>query len=284
MHQIRPISTDVDSIASRQVEVMVYAHTLADSDEQRYVGSAFLALGRLMAASGGTAPAMVEHWVVNPALPRVPNIRLTVGASLMPAAAVGNTAGSDALHRSLICDQGGPAGDVLDGADSDVDDPSGDGSFIFTVDRAVQLPLICRTSERSKRTTKPNAYVTWSVAGDQTVHSTDVVASTTRPQWGHRHTVKLPPDYNFDRKLVFKVWHKPSARNASPGADPAAATDTLIGYATVDLHPLTVGFLEVRCNRGNMRRRFHAVWIGGYGSRCAMCVVFWSFIVVCTDL
>lgn len=243
-HRIRPIVSDVETIVTRQLEVMVYAHADAEGVSQRYLGSAFVSLDQILPTTSGVSlPTLVDHFVINPALPHMPEIRVTAGASWGPATDSSQTQ-ADAIaspERNIrdISDVT-PFRDGLDAADNENDRI---GSFVFTVDKAVQLPLICRTSEHSKRTTKPNAYVTWSLPGDPSVISTDVAPASTRPQWGHRHSIQLPESYDMTRKIVFKVWHKPASRPSSPGT--TSIEDTLIGTASVDLHPLSLGFLEV---------------------------------------
>lgn len=175
-------------------------------------------------SSAVRGPALRDHWVVNPSLPCMLGARVSVGATwrslgVKPREQTSSPSRRGKVTASAAAAAAGAAfgGSFMhDGEEEDDDvmavraspgdgDSSNPDEYVFTVDRAVQLPLMCETSERSKRTSAPNALVTFRIGGAVEALRTPVVQSSTRPRWGWRHSVKLPPTFDFTRPIVFKV-------------------------------------------------------------------------------
>jgi len=78
--------------------------------------------------------------------------------------------------------------------------------IIFTSIRNIHIP--------------PNPYVTYLTADSNNIYRTQVVISTTKPQWNYQQIIQLSIEHLFNEKKVFilKVWHKINANIESiPG-------------------------------------------------------------------
>ncbi|XP_067102988.1 C2 domain-containing protein 3 [Osmerus mordax] len=119
---------------------------------------------------------------------------------------------------------------VSERTDASMDDAF---SVSVTVDRAMRLSLKgCPLAEGSGA--KPCCCVSYVTADSAQPITTELIADSDCPVWGHQLECRLSKQLLVDpqESLVFKVWHR-------------GDLERVIGFASVDLSPLLSGFQSV---------------------------------------
>ncbi len=85
----------------------------------------------------------------------------------------------------------------------------------------------------------PNPYVTYSTPDSNQLYRTQVLTSTTKPQWNYQQKVHLSIEHLFNEKQVFilKIWHAEDQNQTS--------TDKTLGFVSIDLSPLLSGLQKI---------------------------------------
>ncbi|KAK9723329.1 C2 domain [Popillia japonica] len=88
----------------------------------------------------------------------------------------------------------------------------------------------------------PSAFVSFETGSGLKV--TDVVKENKNPEWDYNCEVKLPADLltNNQKRFIFKIWKK--LLNAPP-FEPNLESDTILGFAALDLTVLLAGMPTV---------------------------------------
>ncbi|CAF0800277.1 unnamed protein product [Rotaria sp. Silwood1] len=115
-------------------------------------------------------------------------------------------------------------------------------SVIINIEQAAHLPNIYSQNENIH--IPPNPYVTYSTADSNHLCRTQVLTSTTKPQWNYQQSIKLSIEHLFNEKKVFilKVWHK---INADIESIPEKSGDKVLGFVSIDLSPLLSGLQQI---------------------------------------
>ncbi|XP_071847987.1 C2 domain-containing protein 3-like isoform X2 [Apostichopus japonicus] len=104
-------------------------------------------------------------------------------------------------------------------------------AFELQIERAMGL---C-TSPNRWNSKLLNTYVTLQ-AGESSPLITSTVPESTRPVWNHYQELVLNPQEVIEKQhLIFKVWHQTTGRQDM-------SCDRMLGFTSVDLGPLLVGF------------------------------------------
>ena len=90
----------------------------------------------------------------------------------------------------------------------------------------------------------PNPYVTFSTADSKQLYRTQILTSTSKPQWNYQQHVQLSIEYLFNEKKVFllKVSH---AENESISDEHKTSADKTLGFVSIDLSPLLSGLHQI---------------------------------------
>ncbi|XP_044750077.1 uncharacterized protein LOC123310592 isoform X2 [Coccinella septempunctata] len=91
---------------------------------------------------------------------------------------------------------------------------------------------------------KPSTYVTFETMPGLDLKMSPLVQKSTNPLWNYKCDALLPSDLLTDNKqrLIFKVWRKSTNTNMIPNLQ----TDSIIGFAAVDLTVLLSGLPNVK--------------------------------------
>lgn len=133
-------------------------------------------------------------------------------------------------------------------------------SVVVSIEEAAHLPTIHSSTEYdfigisspsfifssfSRNVLRPpNPYVTFSTADSKQLYRTQVLTSTTKPQWNYQQLVQLSIEYLFNEKKVFllKISH---AETESMSEENKASTDRTLGFVSIDLSPLLSGLHQI---------------------------------------
>ena len=131
-------------------------------------------------------------------------------------------------------------------------------SVVVSIEEAAHLPtmhspkeydFLCKSpsfifSSSSNLHRPPNPYVTFSTADSKQLYRTQVLTSTTKPQWNYQQRVQLSIEYLFNEKKVFllKLSH---AETESMSEETNTSTDKTLGFVSIDLSPLLSGLHQI---------------------------------------
>lgn len=118
-------------------------------------------------------------------------------------------------------------------------DPETMFPVVISIERAFHLPIVTEEGEARP----PSAYVSYQTADYAGLSCTPVVPATANPVFSHEHSTYLDRSLLAGGSaLVLKAWHKVNAGLAS---QPDKVADKVLGFVSVDLTPLTTGFLQL---------------------------------------
>lgn len=120
------------------------------------------------------------------------------------------------------------------------------------INQAMHLPIRkkCKAKRNKGKPTKlddnikPSSYVTFETMPGLDLKMTPLVQKSTNPQWNYKCDVILPSILlmNNKKRLIFKVWRKSTNTNMVPNLQ----TDSIIGFAAVDLTVLLSGLPSIK--------------------------------------
>lgn len=122
------------------------------------------------------------------------------------------------------------------------------------INSANQLPSRRKSKAKSKRAKDkmrqqeenllPSTYVTFETLPGEPLQMTNLCPKCATPVWNFTSRVRLPVDLVADdkKRLIFKVWKKATNTVLQPNMQ----TDTVLGFAALDLSILGMGMPNVQ--------------------------------------
>ncbi|KAJ8945066.1 hypothetical protein NQ318_005246, partial [Aromia moschata] len=122
----------------------------------------------------------------------------------------------------------------------------------IAINSANHLPVRkkCKSKKARNRSVKneenvlPSCYVTFETGLENDLKITPVISKNTSPVWNYKCDANLPSDLltTSQKRLIFKVWRK----STNAVMQPNMQTDTVLGFAALDLTVLLAGFPNVQ--------------------------------------